>query len=198
MNILTQQLMAPFPIEDIHQRVLKLSNEKDTGLVANYINARAVMERLDNVVGPENWQRDYKEVTGNLFAGVAIRFSESGNDVWVWKFDNGVGSYTEKEKGASSDSFKRAAVNWGIGRFLYRIPGAWIQVKPVGKTHVFEEQALKNYRERLAGYLDSFPKPEAQEPSGTEAREADAQVSLPSQAGLPARVGATRFDQLPA
>ena len=83
-----------------------------------YQDARCAMTVLDEAVGAENWQRNHKEVKGNLFCGIGIKCG----DEWVWKWDCGTESYTEKEKGESSDSMKRAAVNWGIGRELYTAP----------------------------------------------------------------------------
>lgn len=82
-----------------------------------YIDSRDVQDLLDEVCGQENWQSDYKEVKGNVYAGVGIKCG----DQWVWKWDCGIESKTEAEKGEASDSFKRAAVKWGIGRFLYAL-----------------------------------------------------------------------------
>ena len=90
-----------------------------------YKNARCDMNVLDETVGAENWQREHYEVKGNLFCRVGINISKEPllrNDCWVWKADCGTESNTEKEKGESSDSFKRACFNWGIGRELYTAP----------------------------------------------------------------------------
>ena len=83
-----------------------------------YKNARCDMNILDETVGAENWQREHYECKGNLFCRVGIW----SVDDWVWKADCGTESNTEKEKGESSDSFKRACFNWGIGRELYTAP----------------------------------------------------------------------------
>lgn len=83
-----------------------------------YIDARDAMDLLDEVVGPENWQCDYKQVKNVVYCGIGINTQEAG---WVWKWDAGDESNIEEEKGEASDSFKRAAVRWGIGRFLYRL-----------------------------------------------------------------------------
>jgi hypothetical protein len=80
-----------------------------------YIDARDVMDLLDEVVGPENWQDSYELVGDKIIAGVGIL----ANDQWVWKYDTGTESNIEEEKGMFSDAFKRAAVKWGVGRFLY-------------------------------------------------------------------------------
>ena len=96
-------------------RVQSFSKNKPKASCVAYIDARQAMDLLDEVVGVENWQSDYKVINGNLYAGIAILIN--GN--WVWKWDCGTESNTEKEKGESSDAFKRAAVKWGVGRFLY-------------------------------------------------------------------------------
>lgn len=86
-----------------------------------YKDARCDMNILDETVGPENWQRRHYECKGNLYCSVGIRPNAALDD-WVFKDDCGTESQTEKEKGESSDSFKRACVNWGIGRELYTAP----------------------------------------------------------------------------
>ncbi|GEM_PF-631187 len=90
-----------------------------------YKNARCDQSILDETVGADNWQRDHKEVKGNLFCGVSI-WDESKKQ-WITKWDCGVESNTEKEKGEASDSFKRACFNWGIGRELYTSPFIYIK-----------------------------------------------------------------------
>lgn len=91
-----------------------------------YKNARCDMNILDETVGAVNWQREHYECKGNLFCRVGINttWKTYPDDVpgWVWKSDCGAESNTEKEKGEASDSFKRACVNWGIGRELYTAP----------------------------------------------------------------------------
>ena len=89
-----------------------------------YKDARCDQNVLDETVGAFNWQRDHKEIKGNLYCGVAIWDEEKSQ--WILKWDCGVESNTEKEKGEASDSFKRACFNWGIGRELYTAPFIWI------------------------------------------------------------------------
>lgn len=94
-----------------------------------YKDARCDQRILDETVGAFNWQRDHKEVKGNMFCGVGIHIldlDEGFQSQWVWKWDCGVESNTEKEKGEASDSFKRACFNWGIGRELYTAPFIWV------------------------------------------------------------------------
>jgi len=81
-----------------------------------YIDARQAQDILDEVCGQDGWQCEYKEYKGNLFCSIGI-FTEF--EQWVWKSDCGSESNIEKQKGEASDAFKRAAVMWGVGRFLY-------------------------------------------------------------------------------
>lgn len=111
--------------DEIECRVGAVTDGKGCSLLM-YKNARVDMTLLDEVVGPENWKRSHELINGSLFCTVAVR-SDKGE--WVTKQDVGTESYTEKEKGQASDAFKRACVNWGIGRELYTCPFVWINLK---------------------------------------------------------------------
>jgi hypothetical protein len=98
-------------------------NKQGKGLtLLLYKDARVDMNILDETVGAENWQRDHYECKGNMYCKVGI----CCDGQWVWKSDCGTESNTEAEKGEASDSFKRACVNWGIGRELYTPLFIWI------------------------------------------------------------------------
>lgn len=99
-------------------------NEKGFSLLL-YKDARCDQNILDETVGLTNWQRDHKEVKGNLYCGVSIWDEQKTQ--WITKWDCGVESNTEKEKGEASDSFKRACFNWGIGRELYTAPFIYVK-----------------------------------------------------------------------
>ena len=87
-----------------------------------YKNARVDMELLDEVVGPLNWQRKHSRDNANCIVSIY----DEDKKIWIEKEDTGTESFTEKEKGLASDSFKRACFNWGIGRELYSAPSIWI------------------------------------------------------------------------
>lgn len=111
-----------------------------------YKNARVDMAILDETVGEMDWQRDHKEIKGNLYCGIGIW--DEKKQQWIWKWDCGTESYTEKEKGEASDSFKRAGFNWGIGRELYTAPMIYLKCatdpKPNGKGYdVHDPNELK-------------------------------------------------------
>jgi len=92
-----------------------------------YKDARVDMKILDETYGVGNWQRTHEVINDNLFCTIEIWNDRIGQ--WVKKQDVGTESYTEKEKGEASDSFKRAGFNVGIGRELYTSPFIWIQPK---------------------------------------------------------------------
>ncbi len=97
-----------------------------------YKDARCDMNVLDETVGADNWQREHYECKGNLFCrvGINVDFNDtSAPQSWVFKSDCGAESNTEAEKGEASDSFKRACVNWGIGRELYTAPYIWVKAE---------------------------------------------------------------------
>lgn len=89
--------------------------------IVAYIDSRDAQDLLDDVCGPENWQDDYRVIDGKVYGGIGINVGTAEYPMWVWKWDCGVESNMEQEKGQASDAFKRAAVKWGIGRFLYRL-----------------------------------------------------------------------------
>ena len=113
-----------------------------------YKDARADMNILDSVVGSNNWQRKHYEVKGNLFCSVGIYDEEKST--WIWKDDAGAPSTFEKEKGESSDSFKRACTNWGIGRELYSDAYKNITVKVQDKESLFGWSVV-NHIEKING-----------------------------------------------
>lgn len=108
-------------------RVQSYSKNKAIGQCVAYIDARDVMKILDEVVGADNWQDDYKYVGEMLVSGIGIN-TKNG---WVWKWDTGSESNMEAEKGHMSDAFKRAAVKWGVGRFLYDYPIQFVKANEV-------------------------------------------------------------------
>jgi hypothetical protein len=84
-------------------------NEKGVSLLL-YKDARCDMNILDETVGPMNWQRMHARDNANCI----VEIWDSDKKQWISKEDTGTESYTEKEKGQASDSFKRACFNWGM------------------------------------------------------------------------------------
>lgn len=106
--------------DEIDCRVATCS-EKGVSLLL-YKDARCDMNILDETVGSMNWQRKHTRDNANC----TVEIWDKDKAQWIAKEDTGTESYTEKEKGQASDSFKRACFNWGIGRELYTAPFIWI------------------------------------------------------------------------
>jgi len=128
-------LTAPFPADAVHWKPLAVKGNR--ALAAAYLDARAVMQRLDCVFGVGGWKDAYQLVNGG---SVVCTLSVKVDGDWIDKTD--VGSPSEqpddgdKLKAAFSDALKRAAIKLGIGRYLYRLPRQWVDYDPQRKDFV--------------------------------------------------------------
>lgn len=151
-------LTAPFPADAVSWRV-GTSNKKKVaretgnphakatkGMALAYIDARDVMDRLDEVCGPGGWQCRYPHANGKTVCEVGILVG----DQWVWKADGAGDTDHEAEKGALSDAFKRAAVRWGIGRYLYHIASPWVSLDDREQIEEGERRKLRDLLTRAA------------------------------------------------
>lgn len=117
-----KELTKPLNISEIDFRIQSVNNGKYATIVV-YKDARADMNRLDEVVGALSWKREHTRDNKNCIVSIYCNAKQE----WVSKEDTGTESNTEQAKGLASDSFKRACFNWGIGRELYDYPV--IQIK---------------------------------------------------------------------
>jgi len=163
-----KKLREPFPPELISWRVgatNRKSKEKNPSLVLKgialaYIDARDVMARLDSVCGPENWQNSHPHANGKTSCRIGIKI----NNEWIWK-ENGAGdSAMDAEKGAFSDSFKRAAVLWGIGQYLYDVANIWVELDDFGNIKNPDDPRLKKALEAAAKGIRGISEPEPKAP----------------------------------
>ena len=109
--------------EEIDARI-STCNQYGVGLLL-YKDARCDQNILDETVGPTNWQRHHSRDNANC----TVSIWDDAKQQWIEKEDTGTESFTEKEKGLASDSFKRACFNWGIGRELYTAPNMFVFAK---------------------------------------------------------------------
>lgn len=164
-------LRKPFAPEDLEWRLQQAFEEKMRGIAVPYVTNRAIQNRLDEAVGPENWYNDYKPWHGAgkkeaQLCGIAIYFEGRG---FITKWDGAEDSDIEPVKGGLSDSMKRAAVQWGIGRVLYNMDTVWVNIEKRGKTHVIKESErpkLDNEYLKMLQRLGLTPAP----PFGTQAQ----------------------------
>jgi len=127
----------------------RIGQIKETGLtLLLYKDARCDMALLDETVGPMNWKRAHTRDNANCIVSI---WDEDKKE-WVSKEDTGTESNTEAEKGLASDSFKRACVNWGIGRELYTAPFIWI---PADLCVIRDRKCFDRFSVQTIDYNDS-------------------------------------------
>jgi len=157
MSDVLKLLAAPFRPDQVDWRVGATTGEKDgvktKGMALAYIDARAVMERLDSATGGM-WQVDYIPMPNHT---CCCRIGIKIGDEWMWR-TNGAINYPDSDKGDAkemaakgsySDAFKRAAVLWGIGRYLYDVKSPWVAITPFGKSYVIAESAYAQLNKLL-------------------------------------------------
>ena len=129
-----EQLTAPFPAHDIEWRVQSSGEKKDGTIWAKvlaYVTARAIMDRLDLVFGPFGWQVQYVPgPAGGVVCRLGVWCEETKS--FVVKEDGAENTDVEAIKGGISSALKRAAVTWGIGRYLYRLDEGWAVISDKG------------------------------------------------------------------
>lgn len=125
MNL--KKLADPFPPSKVSWRIGQVvKNNPSKASALCYIDARDVMEKLDEAVGPQCWQDRYEVHGPRVICTISIKIG----DEWVGKSDGAGDTQVEGEKGGISDAFKRAAVKWGVGRYLYDIPVQYVAIEP--------------------------------------------------------------------
>ena len=136
-----QALAKPFAPEDLEWRLQQAYEDKMRGMAVPYVTNRAIQNRLDEVCGPENWYNDFKPWHSNgkkesQLCGIAIHFEGRG---FITKWDGAEDSDIEPVKGGLSDSMKRAAYQWGIGRVLYSLDTVWVDIEQHGSSFVIKD-----------------------------------------------------------
>ena len=135
-------LSKPFAPEDLEWRLQQTFEDKMRGIAVPYVTNRAIQNRLDESVGSENWYNSYKPWHGAgkkeaQLCGIAIYFEGRG---FITKWDGAEDSDIEPVKGGLSDSMKRAAVQWGIGRVLYSLNDTvWVDIEKKGRSFIIPD-----------------------------------------------------------
>jgi hypothetical protein len=135
VEALTRALSAPFEATEVKFKPAVVSGNRALALA--YVDARVIQDRLDEVLGVEGWQDDYECLEdGSVVCRLRLRLG----DEWVTKVDVGGPSEQpdggDRLKAAFSDALKRAAVKFGVGRYLYRLPAQWVDYDPHRKQFV--------------------------------------------------------------
>ena len=152
-----EKLKAKFDENEIEFRVGATNSDKTMGLALAYVQARAIQNRLDEVLGFDNWKTSYREVNGGYICSLAIKI----NNEWVSKEDGASSTEFESVKGGISNAFKRVASSgFGIGRYLYEAESKWYPIKQQGKNFIFitaptlEEKEINSVIEKITTKLN--------------------------------------------
>lgn len=167
-NLVMRELQKPFKEEEIEWRVGATNKDKSMGLALPYVTNKAIQNRLDEVFGVFGWKNEFKEWKVNSqLCGISV-WDENKSE-WITKYDGADDTNMEATKGGLSDSMKRAAVQFGIGRYLYKLDPIWVPLKD-GKYLEFipklplwalpyEEQEIKEKKLSVSpvegGYISS-------------------------------------------
>lgn len=136
VNELMELLQKPFKPDEIEWRVGSTNQDKSKGLALAYVTNRAIQQRLDDVFGIFGWKNEFREWKNtSQICGISVKVDNE----WITKWDGADDSNMEATKGGLSDAMKRASYQWGIGRYLYKLPSVWCKIKQVGKSYVLAE-----------------------------------------------------------
>ncbi len=147
MTDIARKLSEPFPPNAVSWRIGSTNREKTRAMALAYIDARDVMNRLDSVCGPFGWQSKHIATGETVTCHIRIRDPESGE--WITKSDGAGKTDVEGEKGSYSDSIKRAAVSWGIGRYLYDLDSPWVEIEARGNSYVIKQSEIPKLAAKL-------------------------------------------------
>ena len=164
MENIFEKLKAKFDEKDLEFRVGATNSDKTMGLALAYVQARAIQNRLDEVVGFENWKVAYREIKDGFLCTLSIRI----NNEWISKEDGANITDFESVKGGISNAFKRVASSgFGIGRYLYNARNSWYPIKQQGKGFVFAETPKLQLNEEKQDTAKTENKPK-EEPKSNE------------------------------
>lgn len=156
---LRDQLAAHFAPTDIEWRIGQAGKKDDGSIWAKafaYITNRAIQDRLDAVVGPANWRNEEPRIVqiadadGKVVTAFLCGLSVKVDGEWITKWDGAEPSDMEPVKGGLSGSMKRAAVQWGIGRYLYDLPEGWAKVNEHGAHYANLKVKVRGQEERVS------------------------------------------------
>lgn len=130
---LLKSLQEPFTEDELEFRVGATNADKTKGLALAYVQARSIQNRLDRVLGMDNWKVSYREIQGGFLCSLELRIGGE----WIAREDGANNTEFEPIKGGISCAFKRVASVWGIGRYLYELESKWCPIEKQGRGYGF-------------------------------------------------------------
>lgn len=159
-EIIAKKLQAPFDPSDIEWKPQTSgisAGGKAYVLAVPYITNRAIQKRLDDVFGVFGWENSYQPAPDGKGFLCGITIHSNGQSVTKW--DGSENTKIEPLKGGLSGSMKRAAVQLGIGRYLYELPEFWAEAKTCGKesNHVYGNVIRNKGKDNIAWKNPTLP-----------------------------------------
>ena len=139
---LDRRLADPFESTDVEWRVQQsgvTQQSKPWVMLIPYITSRGVQQRLDDVFGVTGWKNEFEATKDGK--GYLCGLSFKHDDEWITKWDGAEYTNIEPLKGALSGATKRAAVQLGIGRYLYHLETEFARCEPVENRFNVEDGA---------------------------------------------------------
>jgi hypothetical protein len=190
VEAVTAALAEPFEASEVRWKPATISGNR--ALAIAYVDARVIQDRLDDVLGVEGWQDEYECLSdGSVMCRLRIKVGGE----WITKMDVGGPSEQpdggDRMKAAFSDSLKRAAVKFGLGRYLYRLPAQWVDYDPRNRQFV-KVPTLPAFALPKAKPAEPKPAPKEQPPAQPAAQPAAKKAAKAGAQSLPADGGELR------
>ncbi|MEM8556947.1 MAG: Rad52/Rad22 family DNA repair protein [Bacteroidota bacterium] len=166
-----RSLAEPFPADAIEWKPGTTTRDGKKALAMAYLTSRAIMDRLDEVCGPANWRNEFAPGPGGgIVCGLSIIVArDDRHGEWITKWDGAENTDVESVKGGLSNATKRAAVQWGIGRYLYGLPTMWLACESYQKGNKLVWKKWTEQPRLPARFL----------PNGNPAKEVGTTKSMP-------------------
>ena len=190
-NEIITKFREPFSFDSIEWKIQVTTQDKARGMAVPYINSRAIQKRLDDTAGVFGWRNEYRMWhEKSQICGISIFCPERTE--WVTKFDGAENSDYEPVKGGLSDAFKRTAVIWGIGRYLYKLEGIWVEIEQKGKSYVIKDNQYETlevkYNAAVAKIFDTATPLVNTDATPSAAPQSEPPPQTPSQTAPPDNV----------
>lgn len=197
VNKYLEGLAKPFDAECVKWRIQVTNNEKTSGLAVAYLDSRTIAKRLDEVVGQMRWKDEYKPwitAKNNASQICTISIYDDSLKEWISKSDGAELSNYSPIKGGLSDAFKRAAVKWGIGRYLYEIKPVWVNVYMRGDKIYIQDDEMPRLEQiyiNLLNKINSLGKAPVQKNPGLQQSQTPKSATEQKKAQAPKQSGST-------
>ena len=144
------ELSKKFSKDQIQWRVQRQTRDGTSALVLAYVDARTVQDRLNELMGIDGWQYKHISYGAKTICHLGLKF----NNEWIWRSDGAGDTNFEADKGAISDSLKRAAVHFGVGRHLYDLPSVFVKVQKDqrGQIKINQEDCWEAVRRKQSDF----------------------------------------------